>query len=75
MSPLHLLIKNNTLYQLTQARWSVVFTAEALNALSHNVVDKFPYITPLFVPRNEYSIYWEYMKKELGSNNPFKPFD
>lgn len=62
MAPLQLVIKDGMLYQLPQSNIHLIYYAEFLQKLEESV-----YITPVLLPRNELNIYWEYVKRDLGS--------
>ena len=72
MAPLQMIIKNGIMYQLPQKKSiHVVIYAEMLANLEKAAV----YKAPVYSPRNELNIYWEYLLKELRSKNPFRTLD
>jgi hypothetical protein len=71
MAPLSLYIEGGQLYQLPQRNFAIFQYAELLK----KVKDDHVYSAPVYAPRNELNIFWEYAKRDLGKMRLAGKFD
>jgi hypothetical protein len=71
LAPLLLVVKDGTLYQLPQKNFDILYYTEALHSLEATT----NYKAPVYYPRNEINIFWEYACKDLGKMGLAGKFD